>query len=70
MDAIQHAHMAEATQRALGVRLEAVVAARTRLAQGCYGLCIECDEAVSVARLDAFPEAPFCIACLNERNTQ
>jgi DnaK suppressor protein len=68
MDAIQQAHMAEATQLALSRRLEAVSAARTRLQKGVYGLCIDCDEPIASARLDAFPEAPFCIDCLNERN--
>jgi DnaK suppressor protein len=68
MDAIQQARMAEATQVAVRQRLEAVSAARFRLQKGVYGLCIDCDEPISLPRLEAFPEAPFCIDCLNERN--
>lgn len=42
-----------------------VRAALTRLAQGSYGICPDCEEAIAEARLQAFPAALRCLACQN-----
>jgi DnaK suppressor protein len=40
-------------------------AALQRLADGDYGLCADCGEAIPVARLLLAPHAPRCVACEN-----
>jgi len=34
-----------------------------KIAEGEYGLCEECDEQISLKRLEARPEAQLCIQC-------
>ncbi len=34
-----------------------------RIAHGSYGVCFECEEPISVKRLDAVPWAKFCVSC-------
>ena len=63
--------MLRATERELAVRsLEAattrrreVRAALQRIREGSYGICQECDEPISPARLAALPWAALCIRC-------
>jgi len=43
--------------------LQDIHAAEARLANGTYGICIDCDEPVPYARLLAYPTAKRCIAC-------
>src|SRR5271169_6008886 len=43
--------------------LELVVEALTRMDNGTYGQCVECDEAISKPRLQALPYARHCIGC-------
>ena len=45
------------------VALAQIDAALQRLAQGQYGLCIDCGEAIASARLQHSPEAARCVAC-------
>jgi DnaK suppressor protein len=60
-----------ATERELAVHtLEAVSAKRRaaraalrRINEGTYGVCIECEETISSARLAALPAAALCIRC-------
>lgn len=40
-----------------------VEAALRRAADGSYGRCVDCDEPIPVARLDAYPTAMRCIRC-------
>ncbi|MDX5371793.1 MAG: TraR/DksA C4-type zinc finger protein [Pseudomonadaceae bacterium] len=47
---------AEAGMRQVGL-------ARLRLADGSYGRCQRCGEAIEPARLQALPAAEFCLAC-------
>lgn len=37
--------------------------ALTKIGEGEYGLCEECDEPISLKRLQARPEAQLCIQC-------
>ena len=50
---------AEAGMRLVGL-------ARLRLAEGSYGLCQRCGEAISPARLQALPAAEYCLHCADQ----
>jgi DnaK suppressor protein len=43
--------------------LREVKAALSRISDGTYGNCVECESAVSPKRLVAVPWAPLCIRC-------
>jgi DnaK suppressor protein len=43
--------------------LREVQDALRRIEHGSYGVCYECDEAISVKRLEAVPWAKFCVSC-------
>ncbi len=43
--------------------LRDVDAARGRLADGSYGVCVDCEEPIADARLVAYPTAKRCTAC-------
>ncbi len=43
--------------------LRDVEAALERIAQGTYGVCIDCEEKIAANRLDAVPAASRCHAC-------
>jgi len=47
---------AEAGMRQVGL-------AKLRLAEGQYGLCLRCGEAINPARLQAMPAAEYCLGC-------
>ena len=47
--------------------LGAVSAALRRLAEGRYGMCADCDEAIAFDRLKAEPWALRCLACESRR---
>jgi len=34
-----------------------------RIEQGTYGVCLECEEPISVKRLEAVPWARYCVTC-------
>ncbi len=69
IDAIQQQRMAEASRAAQQRRLQRVRAALRRIDEEEYGLCVDCGEAIGFARLEAQPEAPFCIGCQSARET-
>ena len=46
----------------LGLLLK-VDTALGRIADGTYGMCLECEEEISQKRLNAMPWATLCIAC-------
>ena len=60
-DEVLDALLAEAEA---GMRL--VGLARLRLAEGRYGLCQRCGEAISPARLQALPAAEYCLHCAEQ----
>ncbi len=63
MDAMQMQGMAQLNRRQLEIRRERVKVAIAALDEGTYGTCRSCRGAIDVARLDAHPEVPFCLAC-------
>ena len=49
------------------IELEQVLAARRRLRDHEYGVCLDCGDPIAVERLTAMPAAPYCTACQSER---
>jgi len=43
--------------------LREVSDALQRISHGSYGVCLECEEPISVKRLEAVPWARYCVAC-------
>jgi RNA polymerase-binding transcription factor len=52
-----------ATRERLVERVRQLSKALDRLHNGEYGVCIECDERISPARLHAVPEVETCVPC-------
>ncbi|MFP4330807.1 MAG: TraR/DksA family transcriptional regulator [Alkalispirochaetaceae bacterium] len=48
-------------------RLSRTRAAKRRLRNGTYGLCLECGKKIKQNRLKARPDALFCISCAQRR---
>ncbi|MFO7564555.1 MAG: TraR/DksA family transcriptional regulator [Enhygromyxa sp.] len=63
MEAIQAQAMAVATQNRREVQLQRIKAALTRIDEGEYGLCVDCDEPINPRRLAFNPTAPLCLTC-------
>lgn len=49
------------------VELDAIAAARGRIAAGSYGACIDCGADIPVARLLVMPQAGRCAECQERR---
>ena len=47
--------------------LRDIDAARERMQQGCYGVCVDCGDTVPYARLSAYPAAKRCFGCQQQR---
>ena len=66
-DAPSQVATARETELALGEhelsQLAAIDAALARIAHGSYGRCMDCDAAISAARLKATPQAARCLHC-------
>lgn len=69
MDAMQQQAMAQAERRMQAQRLDAVEAALERYDDDEYGWCCQCGEPISVRRLTARPESPFCVPCQTKLET-
>ena len=67
VDALQGQAMAVETQRRRDRELQRIEAALTRLDEGEYGLCLECEEEIPLRRLEVDPAALFCIDCATRR---
>jgi DnaK suppressor protein len=52
-----------ATREFLMERVSRLSAALDRLSRGEYGICVECGEPISRARLRALPEVQRCVRC-------
>ena len=63
MDAMQHQAMAEALERSRKIDLARIDQAMTRLADGDYGYCLECDNEIPDGRLAIDPMAEKCVNC-------
>ena len=63
MDAMQQQKMAQANRAAHQMKAKQVVAALAAFQGDEYGYCKMCDESIGFKRLNAKPEAPFCVNC-------
>ena len=70
MDAMQQQKMVQANRRTAQTRLARVETALRRYENDEYGLCANCEEEISYARLKARPEAPFCIECQSSKEAR
>jgi len=52
-----------ATRELVLERVNRLSAALERMNVGEYGICVECDEPISPARLHAMPEVQACVRC-------
>ena len=68
MDALQSQAMAKETERRRQLELARIDTALTRLEEGIYGDCIDCDEPIAEKRLAFDPSALLCIACAGRRS--
>lgn len=50
-------------ERNLETKLAAINAALAKIKNGNYGKCEKCGKQIPMARLEIFPEAPFCVDC-------
>lgn len=50
--------------------LEKIDKALGRIADGSYGICEECDEDISVKRMEARPVTTLCIRCKEEQEKE
>ncbi|MEQ8954820.1 MAG: TraR/DksA family transcriptional regulator [Gammaproteobacteria bacterium] len=66
VDALQQQSMALSTMRKIEHRLARVQQALARAADGDYGYCQRCDEAIELARLEAQPESALCLQCQDQ----
>jgi RNA polymerase-binding transcription factor DksA len=59
-----------ATRELLVGRVNRLTAALERLKSGDYGTCVECEEPISPARLQAMPEVTTCVRCQDRLERQ
>jgi DnaK suppressor protein len=48
-------------------QLEQIEAALRRIADGSYGICLDCGEPILPERLEILPYAPTCVRCQSKR---
>ena len=63
MDALQNQAIQLEAERRREVELTRIDAALQRIADGTYGTCVSCGEAVEPKRLETDPSTPLCIDC-------
>ena len=63
LDALQDQQMALNTVRRLEAQLQQIRAAKACIKAGTYGECPKCGDLIERSRLQAVPEAPFCLSC-------
>jgi DnaK suppressor protein len=63
MQASESLEIGFATRELVLERVSRLSAALDRMNEGEYGTCVECDEPISQARLDAMPEVQTCVRC-------
>ncbi|MGD9976253.1 MAG: TraR/DksA family transcriptional regulator [Desulfatirhabdiaceae bacterium] len=63
--AVMHAEMDFAFTRLFrdGVNKESILRALRKVDEGTYGICEECEEEIPIERLNAVPDATYCIVC-------
>jgi len=70
MDAMQGQAMAQANADRQQRQLRSIEQALSRIALGSYGRCKDCDELITIGRLEADPTVDYCIDCAQRLETQ
>ncbi len=68
MDALSNQGIQQSLLETAQRRLEGFGNALDRIDRGTYGICMRCSGEISPGRLEAVPEAPVCMGCLDKRN--
>ena len=63
MEAINSKSVNEATLKQLKVKLSSLKSALDRIDSEDYGYCVECEEEISIKRLNILPGALKCVRC-------
>jgi len=63
MDALQGQQMALETERRRKAERQRIAAALARIADGEYGWCLKCGDAVGKKRLEVDPSTALCVDC-------
>lgn len=63
IDAIQMQGMTQMSEGQLRIRLQQIEVALDAMEGGTYGSCRYCKGPIGLPRLEAMPEAPFCLEC-------
>ena len=63
MDELHNQSILVANRNVAKNRLKSVQQAKSRIEDGSYGYCLDCDEPIAIARLRAYPDAHMCIGC-------
>ena len=66
IDQVQSMHMREESATHLGRRsriLAEVDRSLQAISEGSYGICVDCEEPISLKRLEIIPWAPRCLSC-------
>jgi len=69
IDAIQQQQMALANQQQSTQQLKRIELALQRIDSGEYGFCLQCEEPIAFARLQAQPFAGLCLDCQSASET-
>jgi DnaK suppressor protein len=64
MDAIGQKSINEHALNNAKIRLKKIEAALKRIEEDEYGYCLECGDEISEKRLNAVPESPQCMECM------
>ncbi len=65
MDAMQQQAMALASQERQGERLNRIKSALERIEDNEFGECLECLQAIPIARMEIDPSIECCVNCAN-----
>ena len=63
MDEMHNQSILKANRTVLSNRLKRIRVALKRISEGDYGWCEDCEEAIAFPRLQAYPDATYCIEC-------
>lgn len=69
IDAMQVQAMAQAQQRKRDTDLRNIVGALSRIEDGEFGYCTNCDEEIALKRLQVDPSVRQCIGCASSNET-
>ena len=67
IDALQNQALAKGTRQRRTIQKHRIDSALSRLENGTYGLCVGCEEAIDLKRMEFDPSIPLCLDCAQRR---